>query len=86
MTPIERQTVKLAREKMQQGLSGSDLVHSIQPLISQLNPTQRKRVASRISKEHHILGKALHDPNLFKNCDQAAAAKKRVASPHLMMF
>lgn len=70
------QAVKVARQLLSEGRTGADLANGLHSVASVLSPDEKKRLASRISREYLILGHAAHDPNMYKTCQAAMESKK----------
>lgn len=80
------QAVRVARNLMAQGLTGSDLADGLRPSASVLSSDDKKILASAISREYFILGQAAHDPNLYKTCQAAKVAKQKSTKPEFKIL
>jgi hypothetical protein len=80
------QAVKVARQLLSEGRTGSDLAKGLHPVASVLSPEEKRRLASRISREYLILGHAAHDPNMYRTCQAAKEAKETSKDPNLKIL
>jgi hypothetical protein len=85
MSPFT-QAVKVARQLLSEGRTGADLANGLHSVASILSPDEKRRLASRISREYLILGHAAHDPNMFKTCQAAKEAKENSKDPNLKIL
>src|SRR6059058_3422248 len=85
MKPLS-QALQVARQLMASGKTGSALADGLRPAVSILSTQEKKKLASRIAREHFILGHAAHDPNLYKNCQAAKVAKDKSENPHFKIL
>lgn len=80
------QALKVARQLLAEGSTGSDLADGLHSVVSVLSPGEKKRLAARISREYLILGHAAHDPNLYKTCQAAKEAKESSKDANLKIL
>jgi hypothetical protein len=80
------QALKVARQLLAEGRTGSDLADGLHPAVSVLSPQEKRRLAARISREYLILGHAAHDPNIYKTCQAAKEAKESSQDPNLKIL
>jgi hypothetical protein len=80
------QAVKVARQLLAEGRTGSDLANGLHPVASILSPEEKRKLASRISREYLILGHAAHDPNMYKTCQAAKEAKENSKDSNLKIL
>jgi hypothetical protein len=85
MSPFA-QAVKVARCLLAEGRTGSDLANGLHPVASVLSSEEKRRLASRISREYLILGHAAHDPNMYKTCQAAKEAKENSKDSNLKIL
>ena len=85
MNPFS-QAVKVARQLLAEGRTGADLADGLHSVVSVLSTDEKKRLASRISREYLILGHAAHDPNMYKTCQAAKEAKENSKDPNLKIL
>lgn len=77
---------RLARSLMVEGLDLQGLKDGLAPFSSVLTSSEKSRLAKLINKEYNILGKAAHDPNFYRNCQEARQAKLESKDPHLKIL
>jgi hypothetical protein len=80
------QAVKVARQLLSEGRTGSDLAEGLHPVVSVLSSVEKRKLAARISREYLILGHAAHDPNMYKTCQAAKEAKENSKDSHLKIL
>jgi hypothetical protein len=80
------QAVKVARQLLAQGRTGSELANGLHPVVSALSSEEKRKLASRISREYLILGHAAHDPNMYKTCQAAKEAKEKSSDFHFKIL
>jgi len=80
------QALKVARQLLAEGRTGSDLADGLHPAVSVLSPQEKRRLAARISREYLILGHAAHDPNMYRTCQAAKEAKESSQDPNLKIL
>lgn len=80
------QAVRVARQLLSEGKTGGDLAEGLHAVVSVLSPGEKKRLASRISREYLILGHAAHDPNMYRTCQAAKEAKESSKDPNLKIL
>jgi hypothetical protein len=80
------QAVKVARQLLSEGRTGADLANGLHPVVSVLSPEEKRKLASRISREYLILGHAAHDPNMYRTCQAAKEAKENSKDSNLKIL